>query len=260
MSVDSWDSGAAYERYMGRWSRPIAVDFVRSLGIAPGRDWLDLGCGTGALTQTILSLAAPGSVWGVDPSETFVAHARQQVPDSRAQFKVGDAAALPFDESEFDVIVSGLALNFMPVAAALAEMRRVARPGGMVAAYVWDYAGQMEWLRYFWDAAVALNPAAKAVDEGGRFPICQPDPLRDAFEAVLSAVEVYPVDVPTQFASFDDYWEPFLCRQFPAPLYVASLDDQHREALREALRQRLPIQPGGSIELIARAWAIRAHA
>lgn len=252
-----WDSGDAYELYMGRWSRPIAQEFVTRLHIEPGRRWLDVGCGTGALTQTILSLADPAEVWGVDPSDAFVDHACQQVTDNRAQFKVGDAAHLPFEDRLFDVVVSGLALNFMPEALAVREMQRVVRPGGVVAAYVWDYADKMEWLRYFWDAAVALDPAAKALDEGERFPICREEPLERLFlETGFRQVEVYPVDTPTHFTSFDDYWQPFLVGQFPAPQYVASLSDEQREALREELHRRLPINADSSIDLIARAWAV----
>ena len=253
-----WDSGDAYEMYMGRWSRPIAHEFVTGLDIEPGKRWLDVGCGTGALTQTILALADPGEVWGVDPSDTFVNHVRQQVTDHRVQFKVGDAAQLPFEDHTFDVVVSGLALNFMPADAAVHEMQRVVQSGGVVAAYVWDYSGKMEWLRYFWDVAVALDPAAKVLDEGVRFPICQEAPLRDLFrEAGFGDIQVYPIDTPTHFASFDDYWGPFLCRQFPAPQYVASLSAEHQQRLREELRQRLPVNPDGTIDLIARAWAVR---
>lgn len=253
-----WDSGTAYDMFMGRWSRPIACEFVAGLGIEPGQRWLDVGCGTGALTHTILAGGEPGSVWGVDPSAGFIDHVRQQVADKRAQFRVGDAAHLPFEDDTFDVVVSGLALNFMPEALAIGEMQRVVQAGGVVAAYVWDYAGKMEWLRYFWDAAIATDPAARALDEGERFPICQPEPLRDLFlEAGFAQVEVYPVDVPTHFANFDDYWQPFLCAQFPAPQYVASLNDDQRAALRADLHRRLPLNADGSIDLIARAWAVK---
>lgn len=252
-----WDSGDAYEMYMGRWSRPVARDFVVGLHIEAGKRWLDVGCGTGALTQTVLERTDPAEVWGVDPSDTFVDHASQQVTDHRAQFKVGDAAQLPFESNQFDAVVSGLALNFMPADIAVLEMQRVVRSGGMVAAYVWDYAGKMEWLRHFWDAAVALDPAAKVLDEGERFPICGEEPLERLFlETGFRQVEVYPVDTPTHFTSLDDYWQPFLVGQFPAPQYVASLSDEQRDALREELYRRLPINADGSIDLIARAWAV----
>ena len=158
-----------------------------------------------------------------------------------------------------DVVVAGLVLNFVPdPVVALAEMRRVARPGGVIAAYVWDYAGKMELMRYFWDAAVALDPGALELDEGRRFPLAAPGPLRAAFEgAGLEAVDVRSIDVPTVFASFDDYWTPFLSGVGPAPGYVVGLDDRARSALRDRLQATLPIASDGSIHLIARAWAVR---
>ena len=260
-AADVWASGVAYEPYVGRWSRLVARQVLPWLQVEPERRWLDVGCGTGVLTRAILELAAPREVVGVDPSDGFLAHARTWTADGRASFQTGSAGALPFDDEVFDAVVSGLVLNFVsePVRG-LADMRRVARPGGTVAAYVWDYAGQMQMLRYFWDAAVALDPAARDLDEGRRFPICQPDALRSVFErAGLSRVRGRAIDVPTDFRDFDDYWSPFLGGQGPAPSYVASLDETHRAALRDGLRAALPVARDGSIHLIARAWAIRGE-
>jgi SAM-dependent methyltransferase len=157
------------------------------------------------------------------------------------------------------VVISGLVLNFVPdAAAAVAEMVRVVRPGGTVAAYVWDYAGQMQLMRYFWDSAVALNPAARDLDEGRRFPLCQPGPLAALFRmAGLAHVQTCAVEVPTIFRDFADYWSPFLGGQFPAPDYAMSLDEAQRGALRDHLRTHLPIAADGSIALVARAWAVR---
>ncbi len=139
-------------------------------------------------------------------------------------------------------------------------MTRVTRTGGTVAAYVWDYAGKMELMRHFWDAAVALDPDAAALDEGLRFPICNSDALRRSFEqASLTDVTVTSIDVETRFRDFDDYWNPFLGGQGPAPTYCMSLDKTSRAALRDAIRQQLPIEDDGSIPLIARAWAIRGR-
>ena len=254
---DEWQGGNAYEVYMGRWSRLIALAFIDGLRIAPGKRWLDVGCGTGALTQEILDDAEPQEVWAVDPSAAFIEYARQQLGSDIATFALASAAALPFADGVFDVVVSGLALNFMPAPQALAEMRRVTKPGGLVAAYVWDYGDKMEWLRHFWDAARALDPAARAFDEGERFPICAEEPLRSLFQtAGFEQVEVRPVDVATRFASFDDYWQPFLCGQFPAPQYVASLTADRREALRKELLKRLAVGPSHPIDLVARAWAV----
>ena len=179
-----WTSGAAYEQYVGRWSRQVAREFLKWVVVPPGRRWLDVGCGPGALSQAILDQAAPSAVMGIDPSTDFIAFARAQVRDGRARFEVGDARSLPSEAGRYDAVVSGLVLNFVPQPdLALAEMVRVTRPGGSVAVYVWDYAGQMQWIRYFWDAAVALDPAAWEQDEGRRFPLCQPEALAGLFRS-----------------------------------------------------------------------------
>jgi len=158
-----------------------------------------------------------------------------------------------------EAVVSGLALNFiLRPEQAIAEMARAARPGGCVAAYVWDYAGRMQFLRHFWNAAVALDPGAIELDEGRRFPLCNPGPLAELFQgAGLTRVEARPIDVWTAFTDFDDFWSPFLGSQGPAPGYVMSLSEAGRAALRERLRLSLPFALDGSIPLMARAWAVR---
>ncbi|MBF8283654.1 MAG: methyltransferase, partial [Anaerolineales bacterium] len=139
-----------------------------------------------------------------------------------------------------------------------AEMARAAKPESVVAAYVWDYAGKMQMMRHFWNAAAALDPAARDLDEGRRFPICQPEPLRELFQnAGLREVEVRPIDIAADFRDFDDYWSPFLGGQGPAPGYAMSLSDERRAALRERIRAGLPFALDGSIPLVARAWAVR---
>ncbi len=257
--TDAWDSGDAYEPYVGRWSRPVAREFLRWLAVPPGRRWLDVGCGTGALAETVLALGAPSEVVGIDPSPAYVAFARGRVTDSRARFDVGDALALRAAPASFDAVVSGLVLNFVPEPErALSEMSRVARPGGVVAAYVWDYAEGMQMMRHFWDAAGELDPGARELDEGRRFPLCKPEPLADLFRrAGLSEVEARAIDVPTVFRDFDDYWSPFLGGQAPAPGYAMSLGEERRAALRERIRDGLPTNPRGEHHLVARAWAVR---
>ncbi|MCA1715506.1 MAG: methyltransferase domain-containing protein [Actinobacteria bacterium] len=256
---DTWSDGTAYERYVGRWSRLVAREFLRWLEIPPDKRWLDVGCGTGALSQTILELASPEEVRGVDPSRGYAAHAGKAIADARARFLTGDARALPFGAARFDVVVSGLVLNFVPEPGeAVAEMTRVTRLGGTVAAYVWDYAGRMQLMRHFWEAAAALDPEASELDEGRRFPLCRPEPLSELFRAAgLRNVEVRAIDVPTHFEDFEDYWSPFLGGQGPAPGYAASLSEALRGTLRERLRASLPTAADGSIRLIARAWAVR---
>jgi SAM-dependent methyltransferase len=256
---DVWTGADAYERYVGRWGRLVARAFVPWMGIAPGARWLDVGCGTGALTATIVELAEPAAVLGVEPSEAFLAHARNSLGGPRVSFQAGDAAALPALDGSYDVVVAGLVLNFVPdPRAALTEWCRVTGAGGAIGGYVWDYAGQMQLLRYFWDAAVSLDADARALDQGVRFPIARPQALASAFESAgLTQVTTRAVDVPTHFADFDDLWQPFLGGQGPAPAYAMSLPAAGRETLRDRLRAGLPVGQDGSIDLTARAWAVR---
>jgi SAM-dependent methyltransferase len=254
-----WASGDAYESYVGRWSRLIAPEFVRWLGAPEQKQWLDVGCGTGTLSQTILSLSDPRRIKGIDRSEAFVDYARRQTDDSRVAVDVGDAQSLPVGSESFDVAVSGLVLNFVPRPdQMIMEMKRAVRTGGVVALYVWDYAGKMQMMRHFWNAAAALDPAARDLDEGRLSPICNPLPLADSFEnAGLSQVEVHPIEIAMDFKDFDDFWSPFLRGQGPAPAYAMSLSEEKRAQVRERLRNSLPFALDGSIPLVARAWAVR---
>jgi SAM-dependent methyltransferase len=259
---DVWSVGEAYEAYVGRWSRPVAQAFLSWLDVPAGRRWLDAGCGTGALTETILALADPAEIVGVDTSEGYLANARARVVDARAVFVSGDAQSVPMPDGCVDSVVSGLALNFVPDPyRAVAEFARVAVSGAVVAAYVWDYAEGMAMMRHFWDAATVIDPEAAELDEGRRFQLCRPDPLADLWTvAGLDLVMVRAIEVATVFADFDDYWMPFLGGQGPAPGYVASLTDDHRRALCAELHRRLPRGKDGTIPLTARAWAVRGTA
>jgi SAM-dependent methyltransferase len=257
-----WASGDVYEPYVGRWSRLVARELIAWLDRPAGGRWLDVGCGTGALSQTVLDRAAPAAVNGIDASSGFVAHAQARIADPRAAFQVADAQALPFEDGRFDAAVSGLVLNFVPQPPRMvAEMRRVVRRGGTVALYIWDYGGEMQLMRHFWDAAAALDPAAGPLDEARRFPDCRPEPLAAVFrDAGLDAVETRAIDIATVFRDFDDYWTPFLGGGAPAPAYCMALPEERRAALRERLRARLPTRADGSIALVARAWAARGVA
>jgi SAM-dependent methyltransferase len=259
---DVWAEGSAYERYVGRWSRLVADALLGWIDVPAGKAWLDVGCGTGALSRRILERNSPAQLVGIDSSENFVAHARAHVSDPRADFRVGDARALPVGDGEFDAVVSGLVLNFVPdQPKAVAEMRRAARRGGKAALYVWDYAEGMQLMRRFWDAAIAEDPAARDRDEGPRFPVCRPDPLRTLFvSAGFSAVAVTAIEVPTVFENFDDYWSPFLGGTGPAPGYAMSLPEADQNALRGRLKASLPMDRDGKIRLTARAWAVQGVA
>ena len=258
---DVWAEGEQYERYVGRWSRRVAHEFLDWLRLPEGLHWLDVGCGTGELSRAILERAKADRVVGLDLSEGFLAQARRLSDDRRLRFEPGDAQALSVADGAFDAAVSGLVLNFVPAQEkALREMRRAVRPGGTVALYVWDYAGEMQLIRHFWDAAVALDPEAAGLDEGKRFPICRPEPLGKLFrDAGLEEVESRAIDVPTVFRDFDDFWSPFLGGQGPAPSYCVRLPEARRAGLRERLRSTLPRDDDGYIPLIARAFAIRSR-
>jgi SAM-dependent methyltransferase len=256
---DEWSLGDPYDTYIGRWSRLVAKRFLAWLALPSAQRWLDLGCGTGALTQMIVEEGAPASVVGVDPSEGFIVSAHSRVKDARARFQTGSAHAIPLNDAAVDAAVCGLVLNFThDPAKAVAEMKRVVRPGGTVAAYVWDYAGDMQMIRLFWDAATALDPGAHALDEGRRFPICSSAALLKLWnESGLDQAVCCNLDVSTTFRNFEDYWSPFLGGQGPAPTYCAALTEQARAKLRGRLQAMVPVTPDGTIHLVARALAVR---
>jgi trans-aconitate methyltransferase len=250
--VTEWSSGGIYESYVGRWSRLVATEFIHWLEQPAALRWLDVGCGTGALTSTILRTADPAAVLGVDPSDGFIDYARQSIHDERASFDVRSAAELP--DGPFDVVVSGLVLNFVPER--VEALRRMREIGSTVAVYVWDYAEGMQIMRYFFDTMLALRPQDREHDEGVRFPFCTAEGLEVLFrKAGFVDVRTRAIDVPTVFTSFDDYWTPFLGGTGVAPVYLRSLDSADQDAMREGVRERLPIEADGSIRLTARAWA-----
>lgn len=259
MPSETWESGQAYERYVGRWSRQIAIEFLRWLSVSRDRVWADIGCGTGALAATILARHKPAAVYGLDASAGFLSQAQQRLRDQPARWVRGLADHLPWESAVCDVTVAGLVLNFVRHhAAAVREMARVTKPGGLVAAYVWDYAGGMQMMRHFWEAAIAVSPHDAQFDQAERFPLCQPGPLQTLFEsAQLRSVRVRAIDTPTVFETFDDYWRPFLGQTGAAPTYLASVSDEIREQIRRQLQLRLAPTPAGPIKLTARAWAVQ---
>ena len=256
---DKWAAGDAYEAFMGRWSRRLAEEFVRWLGSERDLAWLDVGCGTGALTSVIRDHTDPSSVLACDPSESFVEHAKSRLVDPRISVVVAGSGGLPESPGGFHRVVSGLVLNFVDDPRQFVrEMRARVRPGCVVAAYVWDYAGRMEYLRLFWDAAVAVDPKARELDEGVRFPMCRREALESIFrDAGMEDVKSEAIEIPIRFRAFSDYWQPFLGGTGPAPSYVVSLSAEGRAELRGRLESQVPVGPGGAISLVARAWAVR---
>ncbi len=254
-----FSEATAYEHFMGRWSRELAPLLVRFVGVHDGDAVLDVGSGTGALTEAVTRVAPSSHVIGVDPAAAYVAFAQSRHPGDMVGFEIGDAQQLRFAGGRFDRTLSLLVVNFIPdPAKALDEMIRVTRAGGTVAAAVWDYGGDMGMLRAFWDEAIALRPDMDARDER-HMPFSRKGEL-GAFwrEHHLEDVSEEALTIQTRFSSFDDYWSPFLAKQGPAGTFVAALTAADREKLRLALRRRL--LGGGSdrpIVLNARAWAVR---
>jgi len=259
---DGWVAGPTYEDFMGRWSRLLAPEFLSWLRIPGEARWLDVGCGTGALTDAICKHADPASVLGCDPAVPFIEYAGEHSEDDRASFVVAGAGSLPRHDDGYGSVTSLLALNFFPEPeAAVREMRSVTAAEGTVSACVWDYAGRMEFLRRFWDVVVAEDSSAREFDEGVRFPICRPEALADLFiGADLADVSCEAIEIQTEFASFDDYWKPLLAGTGPAAAYVASLDADRRAGLARNLELDLPRGRDGAILLSARAWAVRGTA
>lgn len=255
--------GDSYEQYMGRWSRKTAQSFLTWLKPAQNLVWLDVGCGTGALSAAILDHGTPDRLIGVDLLEEFVAAASAALPDKRATFKVGDAEALPLEDNSVDITVSALMLNFTPdKLKALKDMQRVTKPGGRVAFYVWDYPDNgMQMISHFWKAAVELDPEAAEIDEAGRFAFCNDADLTQlAKDAGLKNITAMIFIEETVFTSFDDYWKPFTQGTGQAPDYYASLPADMQSALKEHLKQNLPFRTNGTMMLKARAWGIQATA
>ena len=246
-----FSEGDGYEQFMGRWSRRLAPLFVEFAQVGRADVVLDVGSGTGALSFAAADVVS-ARVTGIEPSEAFVRYAQQH--SDRVRFHVGDAMALPFPDDMFDRTLSMLVLNFVPdPAVALDQMIRVTRPGGVVAAAVWDYGEGMGMLRAFWDEAVALNPEAEARDER-HMPLCSRGALADLWLAHgLRDVDEQPLTIEMAFTSFEDYWQPFLHGQGPAGGYVSSLSEFDRRALQSRLRRR----SAAGLPPHARAWAVR---
>jgi SAM-dependent methyltransferase len=259
--TDRWTSGADYDQWMGRWSRLLAREFLKWLDLPRGLHWIDVCCGSGVVTESVVEFCGPGRVTGIDASPQQIDFARQHRAQSNVTFQTGNAMELPFADSSFDVAVCGLGLNYIPnPVRGLEEFHRVVRPEGTIAVYVWDYSEGSRFLREFWDAAAAIDSEAVDFDQARRFPMCTPEGLRALFEQTgLQDSTVHALNVLTRFESFDDYWQPLLTGQGSAPNYLATRDQHCKTLIRDRLREVLPSDALGKIELPARAWAIRTR-
>jgi SAM-dependent methyltransferase len=252
---------AGYERFMGRWSQLLAPSYIAFAGVKDGARVLDVGTGTGALASMLAATLPSCEVVAVDPSAGFISYAKQNEMSGRALFEVGDAQALQHDDASFDHAMSLLVMNFVPDhRKAIEEMRRVTRPGGIVSACLWDYDAGMEMLRFFWDEAVALDPAIAPKDER-HMKLSREGQLGAAWMAAgLAGVEEASLTIAQAYGSFDDYWGPFLKGAGPAGAHVASLSEERRRQLEARMRTRLlGARHDSAFTLNARAWCVRGE-
>lgn len=256
--------GDAYERQMGRWSRRLAIPFLDFAGPIGAEQILDLGCGTGSLTLELARRSPASRITGLDFSPAYVAHARGRIDDPRVVFEAGDACAMPFPDASFDRVLSLLMLHFVPqAAAAVAEMRRVARTGAVAAAAVWDLRGGLVAHRLFLDTAAVLDPVADELRARNCVrPLTRPGELGAAWRAAgFLDVVATELTIRMEHADFDDFWRPYLGGQGPGGAYVAGLDEAARERLCHHLRRAyLDGEADGPRSYAATAWAVRGTA
>lgn len=254
-----FDNGASYERFMGRWSRAVGTHFLEWLAPPKGAHWLDVGCGTGALTELVLATCAPARVIGIDPSSEQVEYARNLPVAGAAEFKVADALNLPFPDRSFEVVASALVINFLPDRLrGLAEMKRVAKPGGVVAGYVWDFAG----------GRGTSGPLAKAMLAVG----IEPPPSRgteaSTIEALTAtfkdagfgAIETRPIEIAPTYPDFEDYWISQTPAFTPIGQVIGSMSEADRLRVRNSVKNFVLLNPDGSVSYSACANAIKARA
>ena len=253
----SFHNAEAYEQFMGRWSRRLAPLLIRFGGLSDGDRVLDVGCGTGSLAFSVPEITNVEAVTGIDLTPDFVAFAQARAADPRISFQLADARDLPFDDDAFDRAFSLLVLHFLPDAErAVAEMRRVVRPGGTVAAAVWDNYGGQPHTRMLWDIAGTLDPSVEP-------PLFRPMTAPGEMAAVwrelgLLEVEQTSLMIRTEFTCFDDYWGPFVRGEGPHGQYVARLSDTARATLQEHMRRAyLAKRPDGPRSFANIAWACR---
>ena len=252
-----FQNAAAYEQIMGRWSQRLAPLLIRFGGLSDGDRVVDVGCGTGSLTFALPEFANVSSVTGIDLTLGFVAFAISRNKDRRIHFEQGDARALPFENNSFDRAFSMLVLQFIPDAPqAVAEMKRVVRPGGTVAAAVWDDFSGLPHARLIWDIAATLDPTIK---RHVFRPMSKPNEMATVWgELGLVNVEQTSLLIRMEFASFDDYWLPYAKGEGPPGQLLLSLSEAAKSRLTEHVRQGyLSGQPDGPRSFASVAWACR---
>jgi len=251
-----------YDDFMGRWSRQVATQFLDWLNARQGLDWLDVGCGVGMLAQSVVKDYAPSSVTGVDPLEKSIVAAKQHPSNRVIQFEIGDAQELPFKDTQFDVVVSGLMIKFVPnKTKAIEEMKRVTRPGGIVALYDWDIDSNMNTTRHFWEAVADVIPGRPEDQPSDRTPMTEIDSIAKSFDAAgVEEIQQDTISFTTRFRDLDDYWNPITRNSQNVGRFYKTLTAEQREAVHQRLKQTLPFADDGTISFESRALAVKGIA
>ena len=256
------DTYTQYDDFMGRWSRQVAIQFLDWIAVERGLGWLDVGCGAGMLAQTVIKNCEPSSVTGADPLEKSIAAAKQHPDNKDIQLEIGDAQDLPFEDSKFDAVVSGLMIKFVPdKVKAIEEMKRVARAGSVIALYDWDMDSNMNTTRHFWGAVADIIPDRADDHSTVRTPMTEIDSIAKLFEAAgAKGVQKNTIAFTTQFHDLDDYWNPITRNSQNVGRFYKTMTDEQRKAVHERLKQTLPFAEDGSISFESRAVAVKGIA
>jgi ubiquinone/menaquinone biosynthesis C-methylase UbiE len=253
-----FSDGEAYERMMGRWSQPVGEVFLDWLDAPKGLRWLDVGCGNGAFTEVLIKRRAPASVDAIDPSEGQLAYARKRPTTTMAQFRRGDSQALPYADGSFDAVAMALVITFIPDAArAIAEMARVARPGGWLGTYMWDAIG----------GGLPISPLHAAMESLGLPRMERPGAANSQRQAMqrfwenaeLQSIETRVIRIPVVYPSFDDFWSSNTAPIGPQGKVISTLSPEIKEQLRNRVREQLPIAADGRIAYQAFANAVKGR-
>lgn len=257
----SYANPTAYEAFMGRWSARLAPSFLRFAGVGDGWQVLDVGCGTGNLTRALVASGDRIRATGIDPTADYVAFAREALPHPRARFLTGTAEQLPFADGSFDAALALLVLqDFGDARRAVLEMTRVVRPGGVVAACTWDFRDGLPMFQLLWQAAetVAAEAVSRHRDANPSRQRSGPADLQVLWrDCRLPGIETQALELSMPFASFDDYWRPFLGGATRTCRFAAAADAETGGALKSALAGSITAKPDGSFDLPARAWAVK---
>ncbi|MGY9018539.1 MAG: class I SAM-dependent methyltransferase [Alphaproteobacteria bacterium] len=256
------DTYTQYDDFMGRWSRQVATQFLDWIEVERGLRWLDVGCGAGMLAQTVIKNCAPSSVTGADPLEKSIVAAKQHPDNKNIQLEIGDAQDLPFEDSKFDAVISGLMIKFVPdKVKAICEMKRVVRPGSVIALYDWDMDSNMNTTRHFWEAVADIIPEREEDRTTDRTPMTEIDSIAKTFEAAgVKAVQQSTISFTTRFRNLDDYWNPITRNSQNVGRFYQTMTEEQQGAIHEQLKQSLPFADDGSISFESRAVAVKGIA